>query len=115
MRAALSDHTTGNWGATAFAWIAGAAISAEFVLIGAFLTIGIAIVAQCTAAVAQPGGERSNNCCMKLLDLAAIECIGTAQWVDAGAPECLVGVDIADPRDQCLVEQQGFDGAPPPV
>lgn len=44
---------------------------------------------------------------------AAFEFIGTSLWMDPGGVQRFVAVDIADPGDDSLVEQQGLDLPPP--
>ena len=43
-------------------------------------------------------------------ELSAGEAAGAAAGADSGAEEALVGVDVADAGEQCLVEQGGLDG-----
>jgi hypothetical protein len=50
----------------------------------------------------------------KLDRLRASQGLGGALWVDPRAPQGLIRVDIAHPRNQGLVKKRAFDpGAPP--
>src|SRR5581483_2452202 len=80
------------------AGFAGLGVDAVEALKGAGLAVGVAVVAEGAAAVAAGNLRRR-------------QLIGGGQWVDAGGEEGFIDVDVAEARDQRLVEQGVFDGA----
>ena len=46
-------------------------------------------------------------------DLVRLQRAGGPQGVNAGAPQRLRGVDVPDPGDATLIQQERLDGRPP--
>jgi hypothetical protein len=68
-----------------------------------------AVLAQGRPLAGDAGSERPPHAAHELLHLSGIEVAAGAQWMDARPPECLVGVDVPDAREEALVEQERLD------
>ena len=104
------DDGAPELGAAAQAGLAGAAVGAELELVAAGLAVGGAVVAQRGAAVGDALLEDDAQLGEQPVGLLAGD--RAAARVDAGAPQRLVGVDVADARDRPLRQQLGLDAGP---
>src|SRR5690349_16603954 len=112
MRAALSNDDLLDWCAAARAGLALAVVDIEMFLVGAWLTVAVAIIAQGAATVLKPLKQRQANAGVQPCDLAIVQAIAGAQRVQLSIPERLIGVDIANAGDDFLVEQQRLEARP---
>ncbi len=81
----------------------------ELILEGPLYAVGVPEVVDRRALGLDPGAQRRDHGVAQRLALARGEALGGAQRMDAGSKQRLVGVDVADPGDLALIEQQGLD------
>ena len=88
-----------------------ATIDGQQILIRANGTIGLAILDVTKAGATPLDGlaQDRDNARVQLIDLISRQRTGGSQRMDPRAPQRFVGVDIAQPGDESLVEQQRLD------
>src|SRR5262245_22222135 len=107
--AALPDDGLLDRGAAAQAGLALLVVDVEVLLVRPRLAVAIAIVAQGAAAVLDSLEQRDPDAGVQPGDLVVVKTIAGAQRVELSEPQRLIGVDIADPCDHALVEQQRLE------
>lgn len=75
----------------------------------AFFAVGIDVVAQGAAAVVDGPAQNELDGAVEADDLLALQAIGGEGGVNAAMEKGFIGVDVADPRDEALIQQSCFD------
>jgi hypothetical protein len=111
MRPALPHHQALYRGATTRTVASSSTIDRQQILIGTDLSIGLSVlvVAQTRAAVRDCLAQNRDDTNVQTCHLARRQRRGTSQGMDPRAPQRLVGVNVAQPREKALVEQQWLD------
>ena len=78
----------------------------------AWVSVGVAVVAEGAAAVVDGAVQDFFDRPRKAADLLTAEAVGGSSRVDAGIEQGFIRVDVADAGEEFLIEQRGFDGAP---
>ena len=94
----------------AAAGLAGAQVDAVLKLEEAADAVGIYVVRNRGAAQLNGVVQNLAECLAETLQLGPGKPAGGAARTDAGVEEAFVGVDVAHPGQQRLVEQRGLDG-----
>src|SRR4026209_218479 len=106
MRPALPDDHALDRGSAARAGASRLVVNVEMLLVGAGRAITVTVVAHCAAAMLKPLEQRQPDAGVQSRDLVVFEAVAGTQRVELRQPERFVGVDVADPGDHALVEQQ---------
>src|SRR5579885_343882 len=114
MGAALRQNDTLDDSSAAQAWLAFALVHPYMVVVIARLAPEVTIIVERCTAMLYAQGERLHNGVMQRLHFGGRELIGAAQWMDAGAEERFIRVDVANARDYALIQQHLLDLAPAP-
>ena len=72
-------------------------------------------VVETGTAVSDAVFQRRHDRVMEPVYLCLAQASGGALRMDARAPQSLAGVDVAQARQEVLVEQQALEFAPPPL
>ena len=107
MRAAAADGDLLDGSAAGGARLACAV--AEVLLMVAVAALAVAVVAEGRAAVGKAVTEDALDGRCELLALCLCQAAGLAARIDPGKEQGLVGIDVAEPRDAALVEQERLD------
>ena len=75
--------------------------------------LAVAVVAESRAAVGEAVTEDVLDGCCEFLALCLCQAAGLAARIDPCEEQGLVGVDVAEPRNAALVEQERLDGLLP--
>lgn len=105
MRAALPDQGAFNRGPTTPAGLARSAIDPKEILVVSLRINPINSRAVVLDAVVQ----RCSNCFVQRCNLAVIEVRCPEKRMESGAPERFVRIDIADPGNKRLIQQQRLE------
>src|SRR3712207_2078598 len=76
---------------------------------------GVPVEAEGRAPVLYAGRKVIHHGGLEPRPLPLCQRVGLARRVYAGVEEGLVDVDVADPRDDLLVEEEALDPGPPPA
>lgn len=109
MRAAAADGDLLDGSAAGGARLACAVVDAEVLLMVAVAALAVAVVAEGRAAVGEAVTEDALDGRCELLALCLCQAAGLAARIDPGKEQGLVGIDVAEPRDAALVEQERLD------
>lgn len=109
MRAAAADGDLLDGPAAGGARLACAVVDAEVLLMVAVAALAIAVVAEGRAAVGKAVTEDALDGRCKILALCLCQAASLATWMDPCEEQGLIGVDVAEPRNAPLVEQEGLD------
>ena len=113
MRASATDGDLLDGPAAGGARLACAVVDAEMLLMAAVAALAVAIVAEGRAAVGEAVAEDALDGRCELLALCLGQAAGLAARMDPCEKQGLVGVDVAEPRNAALVEQERLDGLLP--
>lgn len=105
MCAALTNNHLFDRRAAACAWFTRLVVNIEVILVAARFTVAIAVIAQRTAAILDALEQREANARMQASHFVVGQAIRQAKWVQLRIPQRFVGVDIANPGNDRLVEQ----------
>src|SRR5680860_1512083 len=100
--------------AASVAGLLGASVDGQAFGVGARLAVSPHVVAEAGAAVRDPLSQDLAHRAMQAPHLALVHGVGGAQGVKASAPERLIGVDVAYPGNEALVEEQRLQLRRPP-
>src|SRR4029079_14269219 len=106
---AATDHRSHDGAAAARAGLAGPVVDVELSLHAPAVPARVDVVAPGRAAHADPLPQHPADGLVQSRDLRRRERAGLPLWVDARAPERLDVVDVPDPGDLALIEQQRLD------
>src|SRR5215217_8233767 len=106
-RAAAAEHDLPQWRGAPGAGATCLAVGDQVVGVAAALAVDHAVVAEGGAFAGDGVGEDLTDGAMESMGAAEADPAGGG--VDAGQPEGLVGVDVADAGDRALGEQVGLD------
>jgi hypothetical protein len=97
-----------NCGATTVARLTGALIDVESLL---HLAVAIwrRVVVDRGAARRNGLAQHANNRKVQRIKLLGAQPVRRGERMDLCAPECLVGVDVADPNDAALIKEKALD------
>src|SRR5579883_2429730 len=109
MSAALRDQNLPDGGAAAYARLAFAPVGAVAHLKPAALALGVDVIGDGGAAERDGFAENFTNGLVEARGSRGAELRGGGQGMDAGGEEALVGVDVAQAREEFLIEQEGLD------
>src|SRR5690606_32168333 len=113
MRAALCDPQLEHRGAAARARLVLTPVDLEEVLVRAGRAVRLAVPANTGALPRDALVQHAAHRMVETFLLLCCKCIRLALRGNSGQPKRLVGVDVAHPGDERLVEQQGLDVAGP--
>lgn len=105
----LRHHCFDNRGSTPHTGLVGTIIRHEIILLGAFGAVAVAVIAQRAPTVGQGLAQHRLDGVEERRGLFRRHLIGRCLRMDLGTPQGLVGVDITNPRQHCLVKQYRFD------
>ena len=108
--AAAGDHDFPDGSFADEAGLAGALVDAMLELEESANSVGVDVVGDGRSTAADGVAEDFAQRPAQAFELAAGEAAGLAARPDAGAEEALVGIDVAHPGKQLLIEEGGFDG-----
>jgi hypothetical protein len=111
MGAATTHDRTVNRRAAAAAWLTGALVDIK-ALLHLAVAIWCRVVVNRRAASGNGLAQHANDRKMQRIELRWAQFIGGGKRMDLRAPKRLVGVDVADPNDAALVEQETLDACP---
>ena len=108
MRAATPNDRALNCRTAPVTWLAGALVDVK-----ALLHLAIAIWCGVVVDRGAAGGNRlaqhADDREVQRVELRRAQPVRRGEWMDLCAPECLVGVDVADAHDAALVEEEALD------
>lgn len=106
MRTAAADGNLLDGSAAGGARLACAVVDAEMLLMAAVAALAVAVVAEGRATVGKAVAKDVLDGRCELLALCLGQAAGLAARIDPCEEQGLIGVDIAEPRDAALVEQE---------
>src|SRR5439155_8543929 len=106
---APADHAPDDRAATPGAWLARAGVHLKLALHAAFTTASVDVIALRGSTEADALAKGPADRLMQANDFGGTERSGLAQRMDARSPERLDRVDVSDPGDSALIEQDDFD------
>lgn len=109
MRRSPSEHNPFDWRSALGARFARAVVDAVEFLELPRDSIGIAVIAQGAAAMAQGAAKHRFDRTIETGDLRGGQLVGNGQRMDAGGEERFVGVDVSQAGNDRLIEQRVFD------
>ena len=109
MRPTLTDDNpdNGRWAATAF--FALAAVNPQTCLIGSGLAVGVEVVLEAGSSVFQASPQHLRDGSKEPLFFFPRKGVGQPFRMDARFKQRFVGVDVAHPGDETLVQQERLD------
>jgi hypothetical protein len=112
MGAATTHDRAVNRCAATVAWLAGALVDIKALL---HLTIAIwgGVIVDRRAASGNGFAQHADDREVQRVDLGGAQRVRRGKWMDPRAPKRLIGVDVADPNDAALVEQEALDACRP--
>ena len=113
MRASAADGDLLDGSAAGGARLTCAVVDAEVLLMVAVAALAVAVVSEGRAAVGEAVAEDVLDGFCELLALCLCQAAGLAARMDPCEEQGLIGVDVAEPRDAALVEQERLDGLLP--
>jgi hypothetical protein len=108
MSAAPTNDRALNWGATSATRLTRALINVEPLLHFA-VPIRCGVVVDRGAASVNRFAQHTHNRKVQRVELRWAQPICRGKRMDFRAPERLIGVDVADPNDAALIEQEALD------
>jgi hypothetical protein len=108
MGAATAHDRTVNRRAAAVAWLTGALVDIK-ALLHLAVAIWCRVVVNRRAASGNGLAQHANDCTMQRFELHWAQFVGGGKGMDLRAPKRLVGIDVADPNDAALIEQETLD------
>src|SRR3954469_5401883 len=111
---AAADDDADDRAAAAQALLALPGVDEELVLHRALLAAGVAVVVDRGATGVDPGLQRRDDPVAQRLQVLGLHRAGGRERVQLGPEERLVGVDVADPGNAGLVEEEGLQRRLPP-
>src|SRR6266542_1221374 len=112
-RASRADDRSADRPPAARTRLAGPVVDRELALHAALAAAAIAIRAERRAVQPDRLPQHPAQRLMQPRDLVGAERSGEPQWMDPGAPERLGGVDVPDPGDAPLIQEQRLDRRAP--
>jgi hypothetical protein len=97
-----------NCGATTVARFTGALIDVQLLL---HLAVAIwrRVIVDRGAARRNSLAQHADDCEVQRIELLWAQPVRRGERMDLCAPECLVGVDVADPNDAALIKKEALD------
>src|SRR3954469_23096162 len=111
---AAAEHVADDRAAAPHALLALPGVDEELVLHRALLAAGVAVVVDRGATGVDPGLQRRDDPVAQRLQVLGLHRAGGRERVQLGPEERLVGVDVADPGNAGLVEEEGLQRRLPP-
>ena len=84
----------------------GARVDAPPLVIVALVPVGVAIVGEGCAATLDRIGEQFADRAVEDSSTGRRHSGGNRQWMESGAEQGLVGINIPQPGDECLIEEE---------
>jgi len=112
MSTATTHDRAVNRCAAAVAWLTGALVDIKSLL---HLTIAIwgGVIVDRGAASGNGLAQHADDREVQRVDLRGAQRVRRGERMDLRAPKRLIGVDVADPNDEALVEQEALDACRP--
>jgi hypothetical protein len=111
MGAATPNDRALNCCTTTATWLTGALVNVKALLHLAIAIWGCVVVNR-RAASGNGLAQHANDREVQRVNLSGAQHICRGERMDLRAPECLVGVDVADPNDAALIEEETLDASP---